>query len=184
MGRTEECFSEIGRALELDPASPSINTSHGARFYYARQYDQSVEQIRRALEMEPNRFSARRDLGQTYLQKGMYVEAIEELTRAGEQSSDGGLSLLGYAYAVSGRKEKARRALAELQELSRRRYVSPVDIAAIYTGLGEKDQAFAWLEKGYQARATRMTFLKVDPQFDSLRSDPRFADLLRRVGIP
>jgi len=124
------------------------------------------------------------NLGEVYPQKGMYAEAVAELNKAVEISAgDDARSRLGYAYAVSGQKSKALRVLAELQALSRRRYVNPVDFAILYTGLGEKEQAFAWLEKAYQERADRLAFLKAEPKFDPLRSDPRYADLLRRIGL-
>jgi DNA-binding winged helix-turn-helix (wHTH) protein/tetratricopeptide (TPR) repeat protein len=184
MGRTEESLTEINRALDLDPASPSINTSMGWRLYWARRYDQAIEQFRKTLEMEPNRIGAHTNLGEVYLQKGMYAEAVAELSKAVEISSeDDARSRLGYAYAVSGQRSEAQRALAELQELSRRRYVNPIDFAILHTGLGEKDQAFAWLEKAYQERADKFAFLKVEPKFNLLRPDPRFDNLLRRIGL-
>ncbi len=184
IGRTEDGLIEIKRALDLDPISLSINSSFGSRFYYARQYDQAIEHLRKTLDMDPNFLSARIILGQVYSSQGKHAKAILELTKAAELSRYRALAALGYTYAVSGEKTKALQAMAELHEMSKHRYVSPVDIAIIYTGLGVKDQAFAWLEKGFQRRAAGMTDLKMEPMFDSLRSDPRLKELLRRMKFP
>jgi tetratricopeptide (TPR) repeat protein len=183
MGRFEESFANIEQALALDPVSISINSSLGDRLYFAGRYDQAIEQFRKTLEMDPNFLRAHLLLGEVYAHTGKYAEAIGELNKAADLSRDSALATLGYTYAVSGARNKARQSLIELQEMSKRRYVSPVDVAAIYARLGGKDQAFAWLEKGFQRRSFGMTFLKVDPKFDGLRSDPRFADLLRRIGL-
>ncbi len=122
-----------------------------------------------------------------YEQKGMYAAAIAELQKATElfEGEPIGLAALGHAYAVSGKKQDARKILEELDQLGKRRYVSAYYIAAIYTGLGEKDQAWTWLEKAYEERASWLSVrFKVDPRFDSLHSDPRFQDLLRRMNLP
>jgi len=133
--------------------------------------------------MDPNFLRALITLGEVYARQGKYAEAIVELNKAAALSRDSTLAALGYTYSVSGERIKAQQALAELQEMSKRHYVSPVDVAAIHAGLGEKDQAFAWLEMGFQRRAIGICSLKVDLRFSSLRSDPRFADLLRRIGL-
>jgi Flp pilus assembly protein TadD len=117
------------------------------------------------------------------VQKGKYAEAIAALKRAAEVSRGSTLGTLGYCYGVSGQRSEAERALIKLHELSKRQYISPDDYALIYTGLGEQDQALAWLEKAYQERSGRLVFLKVEPKFESLRSDNRFTDLLRRIGF-
>jgi Flp pilus assembly protein TadD len=118
-------------------------------------------------------------------QQGTCDEAIDELKQA--HSLSGGdpeiLSLIGYTYAISGRHNKAQRVLDELRDLARQHYVSPYDIATVHTGLGERDQAFVWLEKAYEDRSLGLCRLKVGPRQDPLRSDPRFADLLRRIGL-
>jgi TolB-like protein/tetratricopeptide (TPR) repeat protein len=184
MGRAEESLSEIKLALELDPASLTINTSMGSRLYWARRYDQAIEQLRKTLELDSNYYSARLDIGDIYAQKGLYTETIAELSKAMELSADDRSRVsLGYIYGVSGQKSEAQRMLTELQEKSRQRYVSPIHFAIIHTGLGEKDRAFAWLEKAYRNRSDGLQFLKAEPKFDSLRTDPRFADLLRRIGL-
>ncbi|MCI0418453.1 MAG: tetratricopeptide repeat protein, partial [Acidobacteria bacterium] len=184
MGRTEEGLTEIKRALDLDPTSLIINTSLGWRLYFARHYDQAIDQLRKTLDMDPNFLQARIHLAKVYAHKGKRAEAMSELNKAAELSRYRALSELGYTFAVLGERSKARKALAELQEMSKTRYVSPVNFAALHTWLGEKDQAFAWLEKGFQRRAKGMTFLKVESKFDPLRSDPRWKELLRRMNFP
>jgi len=183
MGRAEESLAELEQALALDPVSLSINSTLGSRLYHVRGYDPAIKQLRKTLEMDPNFLRALITLGEVYARQEKYAEAIVELNKAADISRDSALAALGYTYAVSGARSKARQALAELQEMSKRRYVSPVDVAAIHAGLGAKDQAFAWLEKGFQRRAVGISFLKIDLRFGSLRSDPRFADLLRRIGL-
>ncbi len=185
MGRLDEAIAQIKRAQELDPLSLIINTVLGLRFYHARQYDLAIEQCQKTVEMDPNFAQAHFALGEAYEAKAKYEEAIAALQKATSlaPTSPFLFSALGHAYAVSGQVDKAMKILDQLQKLSRQRYVSPHEMAMIYTGLGEKDQAFTWLEKAYADRVWRLPFLNVDPRFDSLRSDPRFADLVRRVGL-
>jgi tetratricopeptide (TPR) repeat protein len=182
-GRFEDSFAEIEQCLALDPVSLIGNQGLGLRLYYARRDDQAIEQLQKTLEMDPNFLPALLTLGEVYTRKGKYAEALAELNKAAALSRDNALAAIGYSYAVSGAESKARQALAELQGMSKRRYVSPVDVAAIHAGLGEKDRAFAWLETGVHGRAIGISFLKIDPRFDSLRLDPRFAVLLRRIGL-
>ena len=132
------------------------------------------EQYGRALEMDPNSGFAHWALGNVYVQKGMYEEAVAEYKQAIPLSGDSPdeLASLGYAYALSGKRRKAQAVIDELNERSKRRYISPTIIAFIYAGLGENDQAFALLDKAYGGRDFILIFLKVDPTFDRLRSDP------------
>ncbi|MDQ3173897.1 MAG: tetratricopeptide repeat protein, partial [Acidobacteriota bacterium] len=185
MERHTEAIAEMKRAQELDPLSLVINTDVGWIFYYARQYDQAIAELQKTLEMDPDFVRAHLRLGLSYLQKSMNKEAIETLQKATDisEGSTEIVAFLGYAYAISGNKSEAQKILNDLQEGSRRRYVSPYYIAVIYTGLGEKEQAFKWLEKAYEERSGRLVYLEVEPMFDSLRADPRFTDLLRRVGL-
>jgi len=145
----------------------------------------ALEHYHRHLQIHPDRVPALLFLGQAYEQRGMYREAIAELQKAVNLSAarTQALAALGHAYAVSGRKSEAVRILKDLTEKSKRTYVSSYHVAAIPTALGDKDQAFEWLEKAYQERSVWLVYLKVDPVFDPLRSDPRFADLLRRTGL-
>ncbi len=175
----------IRRALELEPASPIINAAAARQLIFARQYDLAIEQLQRALELEPNFMVAHVRLGLAYEQKGMYEDAVAELDMARTLSKDNPLVIaaLGHAYALSGNRKRAQELVAELKQLSKKRYVSGYDMAVIYSGLREPDQAFAWLEKAYQDREGSLVYLKVEPWLDPLRSDARFADLLRRMNL-
>jgi TolB-like protein/DNA-binding winged helix-turn-helix (wHTH) protein/Flp pilus assembly protein TadD len=185
VARHQEAITESKRALELDPVSPIINAWLGWRYFFARQYDLAIEQYLKTLEMDPTFVPAHFVLGQGYEQKSMPGKAIDELQRA--VSLSGGSSLyvssLAHAYATAGRRAEAERLLRQMNERARHTYVPSFDIAIIHAGLGQRDQALVWLEKGYQERSAWMVWLKVDPRFDVLRSDPRFQDLLRRVGL-
>jgi serine/threonine-protein kinase len=182
MGRYDDATEEIKRAQQLDPLSLIINANKGYYLYFARQYDDAIEQYRKTLEIDPNFGVGRFYLAQAYVQKKMYGEAIAEfqklITTPGDDLETA--AALGYAYAQSGRRAEAQKILTEIIELSKTRYVSPLYIATIHTGLGERDQAIEWLYKAYDARHPGLVLIKVDPMFDSLRGDERFQQLLRR----
>jgi serine/threonine protein kinase/tetratricopeptide (TPR) repeat protein len=183
MGRFKEGIAESKQALELDPLSLINNRSLGIAFYAARHYDQAIEQFQKTLELDPTFLAAHQWLGNAYVQKSMYKEGIAEIEKDLAISPGYPLSLswLGYAYAVAGRRADAERVLDQLNELSKQKHVPAVDRARIYASLGEKDKAFEWLEKGYEDRS--IVGINVQPPFDPLRSDPRFADLLRRMNL-
>jgi eukaryotic-like serine/threonine-protein kinase len=188
-GRLEEAIAEEKRALELDPLSLPINRALGVTFYVAGQYDQAIEQLQKTLDLDPNFALAHGDLGLTYLQKSMYKEGIAEFEKVlvivAAGNTAGPLMDVGYGYAVAGRRAEAQKVLDKLNELAKQKYVSGRYRARIYAGLGEKDKAFEWLEKSYEDRSigTGFASMKVDPTFVTLRSDPRFADLLRRMNL-
>ena len=186
MGRHQEALSEITRARELDSVSLVVNAGMGRVLFFARKYDEAIEQCQNTVELDPSFGGAHLVLGRAYKQKQMYAEALTALQRAKSLSSDSPevVALIGYTYAVSGRHVEASKILEELQVQSKERYVSPYYPAMVYAGLGERDKAFDWLEKAFEEREGRMTILKIAPEFDSLRSDPRFASLVRRVGLP
>lgn len=183
-GRFDEAIAEITRARELDPLSLIIGDVVGWIYSLARQYDRAIEEFRKAVELDPKFFPTRYDLGMTYADHGMYKEAIEELDAARALSGDTArtLSGLAYAYALAGQPGEAKKLLDDLRKLSARRYVPPFDIAVVHAALGEKDLAFALLEKAYEDRHPWLVMLKVTPKVDKLRSDPRFGGLLRRLN--
>jgi tetratricopeptide (TPR) repeat protein len=186
MGRLEESISEHKRALELDPLSIPNNGWFGVTFYQARRYDEATEQLRRTLEMEPNYVQGHYYLGMVFVQRSMFKEGISEFEKARTivPTFVYPLSGLGYAYAIEGRRMEARQMLDKLTELSKQEYVLPASKAIIYAGLEEKDNAFEWLEKAFSERSLGGgETIKVDPVWDSLRPDPRFADLLRRMNL-
>jgi len=187
MGRNEEALVQVRQAIELDPLNAFIASDLGYHFYSARQYDQGILAFQKAFELEPDHIGAHHGLGWVYGEKKMYREAIAELEKAvnlSNRTDEGAMASLGMVLGDSGRKQEARKLLEELEERSKRRYISPYLVALIQVGLGERDQAIASLEQGYTDRDQWMMFLKVDPHMDDLRSDPRFQDLLRRVGLP
>jgi TolB-like protein/Tfp pilus assembly protein PilF len=185
MGRHAEAEASIKRAQELDPLSLPIGVGVGWHFFLTRQYDRAIAEYQGALEMEPNFYMARLWLGLAYAHKGMFAEALEEYGRATALSGGSPLALAAQAHthALTGESKRARGLLEELQQLSEERYVSPYYIAAVHTALGEREEAFAWLDLAYENRSEGMVWLKVDPTLDSLRSSPRFTDLLRGVGL-
>ena len=186
-GRLREAISEQKRATELEPSVPNITRGLGATLYYARQYDQSIEQLKKTLELDSNFYLAHNDLGYDYLEKSMYPEAIAEFEKAVTASGRGApaLASLAYAYAVQGKKAEAQNVLDQLTELSKKKYIQPRLLARIYVGLGDKDKAFEYLKKSYEDRSIETGFgtINVDPDFDPLRSDPRYNDLLRRMNL-
>ena len=185
-GGTEQAVESLKRAQHLDPLSLMISTTLGSTLSYARRHDEAIEQTRKVLEMDPSFIPGHWYLGKFYTVKAMYAEAIAEFQKALELPGDRPafiLGMIGIAHALGGNRENARRALADLQEISKRRYVAPLSVAFLHTALGDKERAFEWLEKAFEDRSRGMIFLKVDPQVDSLRSDPRFADLLRRMKL-
>jgi serine/threonine protein kinase/Tfp pilus assembly protein PilF len=188
MGRFDEAATEIRRASDLDPLSLFINADLSAPLFFRRQYDGAIESLRKTLEMDSNFAMAHGRLGLAYEYKGMYEEAIREYMRMIELSGSSAdnpsyLATLAVLYAESGRGDRARDILNRLKERSQGENVSPSHIAEIHGALGEEDQAFEWLEMAYELRSSDLRFLKVAQCWDGLRSDPRFADLLRRIGF-
>jgi len=185
LGRHDEALAEAKRSLEIDPLAPMHNFRLARALYMARRFDESIEQCKKMLEMDPNFPPAHWQLGQAYLEKGMYQQALAELEkdRALTHGQPAALAYIGNILARSGERRRALQTLAELKAASRQEYAYALGFARIYAGLGDKDQAFAWLEKGYEERSTPLYFLKVDPVWDPLRSDPRFNDLLHRIGL-
>jgi TolB-like protein/Tfp pilus assembly protein PilF len=187
MGRNEEAVAEARRGQRADPLSALGSFDVGGALVFARQWDAAIEQLHRAIELDPNYWFSHCFLGRAYEQKRKFPEAIAEFQRALEIEKDNTeiWSGLGHAYAVSGKKAEAQKVLDHLKELSAHGWVAPYNVAVIYAGLGEKDRAFALLEQAYKDRSYYVaTYLATDERLDSLRPDPRFADLKKRVGLP
>lgn len=185
MGKCKEAAAMLKRALEIDPLSAHVNTDQGVPFFCARQYDEAIQQFRKSLEFESNFWHTYYWLGLAYSQKEMFEESIKEFQTATNLSgkSPAPMAMLGYAYASSGRREKAREVIAKLNDLSKHRHVLPVNFALIYLGLGEKDQVFKFLERAYEEHDPSLVLIKL-PLFDKLRQDPRLSDLTRRMDLP
>jgi TolB-like protein/DNA-binding winged helix-turn-helix (wHTH) protein/Flp pilus assembly protein TadD len=183
LGRTDQGVTELKKAEALDPLSLIISADVADALTIAHKYDESIQQSRRAIEMDPSFAMAHYQLAQALVQTHQYSAAVAELQQAIELSRGNPIcmSLLGYVYAVSGNKNEAIRRLAELQNSANGSRSNAANIALIYAGLDQKDQAFAWLEKACQARFNPSMLLR--PAFDVLRSDPRFQDLLHTVGL-
>ena len=184
-GRLDEALEEMKRALELEPASLVMNAFMGAALYYSGRYDDAIEQCRKTIEMDPNFVVAHLYLGLAYEQSRMFDDAISEFRKAISLSPGSPLmkSALGHAYAQSNNRAGATTILVELRELSKQRYVSSYEVAAIYVALGETEQAFKLLERAYQEHSFHLVYLTEWPQFGSVRTDPRFKDLVRRIGL-
>ena len=186
LDRTDEALAETKRAVQLDPLSFRIRWDRWLSLYMVGQYDAALEQCQKIQELDLSR-----DLGHVYcgdvdVQQGKLAEGIQELEKAvalSEGSTPRAIAHLGYAYAVAGRKNDAESVLAKLKEISKQGHVHPDLVAGVYAGLGQKEDAFEWLEKAYQVHARDLLELKYDPHFNSLHSDPRFIDLVRRIGL-
>ena len=185
MGRLDEAVAAVQRALELEPLSPIINSDLAWYLLYSGKYDRAAEQFKKTLEIDTSYVSAHWGLGITYRQLGMFKEAITELNKALELSGASPVisGHVGYTYASSGDAVAARKVLEELNQLSKRRYVSSVGVALIHTGLGDKDRAFEALQRAYDEHDFSLVFLKVAPWFQSLRTDNRFRALLSRMSL-
>jgi len=180
MGR-QNWAAEVKRAYELDPLSMVIGDEV---YVVSGQYDLAMEIQRKRQELDPD--CCYLGVGHLYTLKGMYPEAIAQFQKAVDLSggAPGALSALGYTYGLSGKRAKALKILQQLTLLSRRRYVPPYDIARVYVGLGEKDRAFDWLEKAVANRSIALPELRYQKELDSIRSDPRYSELIRRIGLP
>jgi len=184
-GRFEASLAESKLALECDPIDLALNTHLGYHYYYARQYIQATDQLQKTLEMEPSFARAHYYLGLVYVQLGRSDKSFIEFQKT-TNFSRGQISYkasLGHAYAIFGKRDEALAILDELRKLSEPSYVAAFDIALLYLGLGDKDQAFEWLQRSYLEHEVGILVLKVEPRLDGIRSDPRFTDLLKKVGL-
>ena len=187
MGRHEEAIKYMKRAIELDPASPLFLMILGWGYYMAQQYDLAIEWLQRSIDMEPNTVDGYRGLGEVYVQKGMYNEAIAALRKFVEftDSHDYALGYLGYAYGMAGQRDKALEMLKALEDRAKKQYVVPTALAPIYMGLGDKNKALDELWRAYEERSMShlLLYLKVFPVYNPLHSEPRFQELLKKIGV-
>jgi TolB-like protein/DNA-binding winged helix-turn-helix (wHTH) protein/Flp pilus assembly protein TadD len=185
MGRHDEALLEARQALELDPLNLMISTWVGRRYYLARKYELAIEQGRNTVELDAHFAAAHLLLGENYVQVGLHEQGLTEFQTAASLSGNSPLYLaqVAVAHASAGRKTEALQIVAQLQTILSTRYVSPYGLAQIYAALNDKEQTFKWLQIAYDDRAVWMSYLAVDPLFDSFRSDQRFQDLLRRVRL-
>jgi tetratricopeptide (TPR) repeat protein len=184
-----ESIAEAQRGQELDPLSPDIAGQLANVHFMARQYDEAIAQFQKALDLNPNIPVVRGELGFAYGIKRMYPQAIAEFDKIPDQDkvTSGNqfvAGMLGWLYAVSGRRSEALKIAQEFKDLSAHAYVDFYWPATVYVGLGDNDEAFRFLEKGYQEHAASMPYLAVDPFWYGLHTDPRYIDLLRRMGLP
>jgi serine/threonine protein kinase/TolB-like protein/Tfp pilus assembly protein PilF len=185
MGRFDEAIKAQESVLSRLPLDLNMNMDSAGILLSAGQTDKSIEQTRKALDLDANFWWAYQNLGLAYARKKQYAEAIVALEKAcSVDNSPSNLGYLGAVYGIAGKDADAKRVLRELKEISKRRYVSPYNLAVVYAGLNDKDQAFEWLDRAYEARSFGMTQLKVETVLDNLRSEPRFKDLLKRMNLP
>ncbi|HET6646042.1 MAG TPA: tetratricopeptide repeat protein, partial [Pyrinomonadaceae bacterium] len=184
-GRHAESLAEAKRARELEPLNLRINALEGQFLVFAGQVDAGIDRLQKTLELDPNYYLARNFLAVGYIEKKMFPEAAAEAQKAIDVSPiTYAKSLLAYALAKEGKTAEARAVVEDLVRLSNQRYVPGYSIANAFNGLGDREKALAWLERGFQEHDVRLIFLKVDPKWNNLRSEPRFQDLMRRVGLP
>jgi adenylate cyclase len=183
-------MAEGQKAQELDPLSPEIVSQVGNVYFFMRRYDDAIAQYQKTLELNPNLAGIRAFLAWSYAMKHMYAKALAEYEKIADQDKSVSLenqivaSGLGWIYAVSGRRADALKIANEFRDLSSRAYVDFYFPAGIYAGLDDKDEAFRLLQKGYEEHSAGMLYLGIDVFWYGMRSDPRYADLLRRIGLP
>ena len=185
-GRFEESIGAARRMVDRDPVSASLSHTLAVQLALARQFDESIEEGRRTIELDPSFAVAHDVMGMMLARQGTYGEALSELEKAVALTRGAAMVTadLGYVRARMGQREEARRILEQLAEAAKERYTPAVAFAVVHVGLGENDQALGWLEKAYEERSIRLAYSRREPVWDSLKSDPRFADLLRRINLP
>jgi tetratricopeptide (TPR) repeat protein len=185
LGRPDEGVEQARRALEVDPLSGPLSNDLALAYYQARRYDEAIKQYEKTLEIEPARGESLLGLGMVYEQKGMYDEAINQYQMAMKSMGKTSpiLAQLSHAHALSGRRKEAINVAREFKEISKQSFRSAYDSAILHTALGEFDKAFEQLNIAYEERSGWIIYLKVEPQFDSLRSDARYASLIQRLKL-
>ena len=184
MGRKEECMALSRRYVERDPLAPAAYENLAYTYYFLREYDGAVEQCQKALALDPQDANAWKILGLVYAGEKMYRGAVTAFRKSVTFGDPIWVGHLGYAYAKAGERDEALKALDELKRLSKRKFVGADVLAAVYAGLGDKDQAFHSLAMAVEERDSALAYAKVEPMYDPLRSDRRFQDLLRHMNFP
>ena len=183
-GRHAEAMTESTLAKNFDPTSSSMRSNFCRQYYYARQYEGAASCLNEILQADPNDFSARHFLGFVNIRAGNLVEAIEIFKNLPDSNREGKLPPLGYALAQNGQLTEAQKILEEVSEMQKKNLIPPIEMAVIYLGMGNKDAVFYWLERAYSDRSALMIYLTAEPAFDSIRSDPRFINLVARLKLP
>lgn len=190
LGRFDEAITECKRAQELDPLSPDVLDQLAYFYMLTRKYDESISQYQKVLDLNPNLPSMQAGLAFVYAVKGSCQQALPEYDKIGEDAkvvtaeNQVIITLGAYVHALCGRKADALIAAQQLAALSTHKYVDFYGLAFVYAGLSNRDESFRWLEKAYQQRSPGLIYLAVDPFWYGMRSDPRYIDLLRRIGLP
>jgi len=186
MGRHDEAYKEIQTAINLDPLSLIINKDLGSYYFWDRQYEKAIEQFQKTIEMESRFFITYGELGWAYSGLRLYKEALDAFSKAVELSGGArsyDIAGMGFMHAKLGEHEKARGILSDLLKKSTQRFIGPEDIALVYAALGDHDTAFSYLEKALLEHGFYLCFIKVDHRFDILRNDPRFNDIVKKMGL-
>jgi len=185
-GRPEDGFREVQLARQPDPLSLAVNTDLGFHYYYTGRYGEAVKQLKFVLELNKDFPAAHLWLGRTYQELGRLNDALAEFQHVEQKLPEWPVSIaaMGFVAGVSGRTDEAQNALAELRRLAGKKFVTSYGVALVHAGLGQKDSAFAWLNKAFDERSHWLVWLRLDPRWKELRSDPRFAELVSRVGFP
>jgi serine/threonine-protein kinase len=186
LGRHEQALTEIKLARQLDPLFPFAGAIEGQALAFAGRTDEALDTLRKTSELDPNFWMPYLFASRVYVDKGMYAEAVEAAHKARNlaPAQSASIAFESYALAQMGKRDEARAALDELTALSRERFVPPLNFALAYNGLGETDEALDWLERGFEQRDPKMTFLKIDSRLNNLRGEPRFIQLMDRMAFP
>jgi len=185
LGRFDEALAEIRRAQELDPISLIINSNVSGVLYNMGQYDEAIDLLRKTLELDADFAPAHMQLGWVYVRQGKLDEAMAEFQKARTVITSGpfGLQNLGYIYARTGRKSDAAQIINDLLQFSRQGYTVSYDLAIVYSGFGDNDRTLEWIEKAYEERVSWLRFIKTEPGWDYIRSEPRFIALMKKMGL-
>lgn len=190
LGRREEALAEVERTMDIvqetDPHRlVAVHATRAQAYYFGRDFERAIQECQKALQLDPDHFMLHYILGRAYRRLGKSAEAIAQLKAARKTPGEIPLveAVLGLAYAVSGRKDQAQKVVEAFKTAAHKHYIPPTYFGMLYAGLGDKDQALDWLEKAFQERADLLTWLNVEPMMDDVRSDPRFQNLIRRIGL-